>query len=204
MAGYVHYIQEPVMPAVRLPLVAAFAALIALPLAHAQDKAKSSALTRADRSVIEKLAEADMAEIEAGKLAAQKGTHPEVKKFGQHMVDEHGKMLEEGKTLAQSKGVKPPSGPSILQKANVKKLELLSDSFDRQYIEQMVKDHDEVLKLAQKAAAETRDAELKAHLQKGEPHIKEHLAAARKLQDQLEGASGSSSEGKGKGASGRK
>jgi putative membrane protein len=193
------------MLVLRTTLAAALAAFLISPFAaQAQDKAKSSTLTRADRDVIEKLAEADMAEIEAGKLAAQKGTHPEVKKFGQHMVDEHSKMLEAGKSLAQAKGVKPPSGPSILQKANVKKLELLSDSFDRQYMEQMVKDHDEVLKLAQKTAAETKDAELKAHLQKGEPHIKEHLATARKLQDQLGGASGSSGEGRGKTESGRK
>jgi hypothetical protein len=50
-------------------------------------------------------------------------------------------------------------------------------------MQQMVRDHQEASKLAQKTAKETKDAELKA--QQGAPHIKEHLAMARKISSSL-------------------
>lgn len=106
-----------------------------------------------------------------------------------HMVDEHTKMLEEGKKLAQSKGVKPPADTDKKHQAALKKLEGLSGAeFDRAYMRQMVQDHQEVLQLAQKTAQSTKDAELKAHLEKGAPHIQEHLDMAQKLSGQLGGS----------------
>lgn len=148
---------------------------------HAQEKNEMQVLSR--------LAQADMAEIAAGKVAAQKATNADVKKYGQHMVDEHTKMLEEGKKLAQSKGVKPPADTDKKHQAALKKLEGLSGAeFDRAYMRQMAQDHQEVLQLAQKTAQSTKDAELKAHLEKGAPHIQEHLDMAQKLSGQLGGS----------------
>lgn len=156
---------------------------------HAQDKDKSDKMAKSDLQVLSRLAQADMAEIAAGKVAAQKATNPDVKKYGQHMVDEHTKMLEEGKKLAQSKGVKPPADTDKKHQAALKKLEGLSGAeFDRAYIQQMVQDHQEVLQLAQKTAKSTKDAELKAHLEKGAPHIQEHLDMAKKISGQLGGS----------------
>ena len=186
------------------------AALAALTLAvslqaqekdRAQDPAGKSAkkdagFSKQDRQALERLAQADMAEIAAGKLAQQKASSPEVKKYGEHMVQEHTKMLQEGTQLAQKKGLQPPKDTDKKHKSALKKLEGLSgEEFDRQYISQMVKDHDEVMKLAQKTVKATKDAELKAHLEKGSPHIKEHLEQARQIQASL-----GASAGAGKGA----
>lgn len=150
---------------------------------HAQDAKK---MDKRDMQTMSRMAQADMAEIAAGRLAAQKASSEEVKKYGQHMVDEHSKMLDEGKQLAQSKGVKPPAGPDKKHQSALKKLQGLSGAqFDRQYMDQMVKDHQEVLKLAQKAAKEAKDPEVKAHAEKGAPHIQEHLDQAKKIQTSL-------------------
>lgn len=163
---------------------------------------RKSQLSKQDRQHLERLAQADMAEIAAGKLAAEKASSPEVKKFGQHMVDEHTKMLEEGRKVAEAKGVKPPSRTDRKHQAALKKLRALSgDEFDRQFMAQMVKDHEDALKLAEKAAEDAKDSEIKAHAGKGAPHIQEHLAEARKLQDSL-GASAGSSGRKGPSKSG--
>jgi predicted outer membrane protein len=35
-----------------------------------------------------------MAEVEAGKLAQQKAKSEEVKKFGEHMIQDHGRLLD--------------------------------------------------------------------------------------------------------------
>lgn len=149
---------------------------------HAQD----AKMAKQDMQALSRLAQADMAEIAAGKLASEKAASPEVKKYGEHMVDEHTKMLEEGKQIARSKGVKPPAATDKKHQAAMKKLEGLSGAeFDRQYMQQMVKDHQEVLQLAQKTAKSTKDAELKAHIEKGSPHIQEHLDTAKKIQTSL-------------------
>jgi putative membrane protein len=156
-------------------------------------KSGKAQVSKQDRQHLERLAQSDMAEIAAGKLAAEKAASPEVKKFGQHMVDEHSKMLEEGKKVAESKGVKPPANTDKKHQAAIKKLQGLSgEEFDKQFVAQMVKDHEDALKLAEKAAKDAKDPAIKAHAEKGAPHIKEHLADARKLQDSLGASAGSS------------
>lgn len=59
-------------------------------------------LSRADQSFLKKAAENGLAEVESSKVAAEKAQNPEVKKFAQHMVDEHTKANQELKQLAQS------------------------------------------------------------------------------------------------------
>jgi hypothetical protein len=51
---------------------------------------------------------------------------------------------------------------------------------------QMVQDHQDVMKLAQKAA-KSNDPDIKAHAEKGTPHIKAHLDEAKQVLGKLEG-----------------
>jgi putative membrane protein len=194
-------IPHPIDPSRRLamtPFKLAVAAAVAAFLAFshagiAQEKGAKGGLAKQDRQAMTKMAQMDMAEIEAGKLAAQNGASPEVKKYGEHMVQEHTKMLEEGKKLAQAKGITPPATPDKKHQQAAKKLQQQSgEAFDREYISQMVKDHEEALKLAEKTAKDAKDPELKAHAQKGAPHIKEHLEQARKLHASLGSSAGAS------------
>lgn len=77
------------------------------------------------------------------------------------MVDEHSKMLDEVKQLAQSKGVELPSAPDAKHEKAVKRLETASGAdFDRQYMNAMIKDHKDALKLAQRTAKGAKDADL--------------------------------------------
>ena len=182
---------------------AAASLALAIPPAHAQEKdAKAPAaskkaagqLAKDDLQSFRKMAQADLAEVATGKVAAEKAQSPEVKKYAQHMVDEHSKMLEEGKKLAQAKGVTPPSQPEKKHQAALQKLQKASGGdFDRQYIQQMVRDHQEVLKVAEKAAKDAKDPQLKEHAEKGVPHIKEHLAQARKISESLGAGAGGTS-----------
>jgi putative membrane protein len=157
------------------------------------EQMKDAKLGKEDRQALTRLAQSDMAEIAAGKLAQQKGSSPEVKKFGEHMVQEHTKMLEQGKQLAQSKGVTPPKGTDRKHREAMEQLKSASgEDFDRRYMAQMVEDHQEALKLAERTAKQAKDPELKAHAEKGVPHIREHLAQARKLYGSLAASAGAS------------
>ena len=48
-------------------------------------------------------AEGGMAEVELGRLAVEKASNDDVKKFGQRMVDDHSKANEELKEIAAKK-----------------------------------------------------------------------------------------------------
>ena len=133
----------------------------------------------ADARQLKRLAEANLAEIEAGKVAAQKATHSDVKKFAQQMVDEHTKQLQEIRKLAQAKKVELPSTPDAKHQRGLETLQGLSGaSFDRRYMRMQIADHREARKLVERAAKRSADAELKAAAQKAAPAIDEHLKMA--------------------------
>src|SRR5688500_555593 len=65
--------------------------------------AVSSMTTDSPDDFMKSAAQGGAAEVELGKLAAQKAADPEVKKFAQMMVSEHSKANAELKTLAGKK-----------------------------------------------------------------------------------------------------
>lgn len=148
--------------------------------AQTQKSAKKDSSRDAKR--LKDLALANMAEIETGKLALEKAQDPKVKAFAQHMVDDHGRMLQEVKQLAQAKGVELPTTPDAKHRKALKKLQSLSGGkFDREYMQAMVKDHRDALKLARGTAKSAEDAELKAAAQKAAPDIQQHLKMAQDI-----------------------
>ncbi len=163
-----------------LTYLAAAALLAASPLALAQDKAKGGQLAKQDAQSLQRLAEADLAEVAAGKAAQGKASSDEVKKYAQHMMEDHGKMLEEKQQMAQGKGVKLPGEPAKKHKSAMKKLESLQGAeFDRQYMAHMVADHKKDIAEFQKQAKSGRDADLKAFAAKTLPTLQDHLKLAQ-------------------------
>ena len=147
-----------------------------------------SKLAKQDRQAMHKLAEANMAEVAAGKVAQDKATNEQVKEFAKHMVEDHGKALEEMKQMADGKSVKLPDEPSKKHQSAMKKLEGLSGAeFDRQYMAQMVKDHEETLKEARKAAKDAKDPQVREAAQKMAKEVEQHLDKAKSLHASLPG-----------------
>jgi putative membrane protein len=172
------------------------AGALALPLAGLAQKKGN--LSQEDQKRFAAMAQANMAEVAAGKVAQEKARSDDVKKFGQHMVEDHGKMLDEMKQMGEKKGARLPASPDKEQQAAMKKLEAMSgDNFDRAFMEQMVKDHQKALKLAQDTAKNAKDGELKQAAQKATPEIRKHLRMAQDLSKQA-AAGGSKSGGKSK------
>ena len=150
--------------------------------ADKQQKKDQAAKGGDDAKRMREIAQADLAEVQAGKLAASKASSDEVKKYGQHMVDDHGKHLGELRTMAKSKGVQLPSAPAKKHQDALKKLEAASgEEFDKRFMTQMVKDHEDALKLVQATAKNAKDPELKADAEKTAPKIQEHLEMAKKI-----------------------
>ncbi|WP_082552195.1 DUF4142 domain-containing protein [Massilia sp. Root351] len=165
------------------------AALLGALSAQAQNLAKS------DQQMLLQLAQGNMAEIEAGKIALQKSQNTEVKAFAQQMIDDHTKGLQEVQSVAQSKGVTLPSEPDAKHKAMASKLNNLSgDAFDRTYLAQAgVADHKKTHALVQKVQSSAKDADVKALAAKLEPTVAQHLTHVTQLNASIKGSSGTAS-----------
>jgi putative membrane protein len=160
--------------------------------ASAKTEQKKGGLAGKDRKYFRDIAQANMAEVETGKLAQSKASSDDVKKFAGHMVEDHGKMLQEQQTMANAKGVQLPKQPKKEHQSALKKLEGMSgETFDRAYMDQMVKDHQKTLKLVQETAKNAKDPELKQAAENAAPDVQKHLAMAK----QIAGDKGKSSKG---------
>src|SRR6267143_250886 len=95
----------------------ALSAVLSVPLALAQK------MDNNDAAAMKQLAQANLNEVEAGKVAASKAQSPEVKQFGQKMVTDHGRMYEDLKGLAKRKDVALPDKASLKDLAQLKLIE---------------------------------------------------------------------------------
>jgi len=134
----------------------------------------------ADRTFVTKAAQGGLAEVELGNLAAQKASSDEVKRFGQHMVDDHTKANDELKSIAAAKGETVPGSIDAKDMALKNHLSSLTGAaFDKAYMEDMVKDHKADVAEFQKEADHGTDPEVKAFAQKTLPTLQQHLQMAQ-------------------------
>ena len=140
-----------------------------------------------DKAFVKKALEGSLAES-VGKLALQKSNDDQVKQFAQRMVDDHGKMVEGMKPVAEQMGVKVPDGPSKGQMKSMDKMKGLSgDAFDQAYIKDMVKDHKKDSSDFKLEAQSTQNPQLKQLVSEGAQTIESHLQQAQQLaQDERE------------------
>ena len=114
--------------------------------------------------------------VEAGKLAAQRGSSEDVKKFGQHAIEHHSQINDELIKLASTKGVTLPNKMYKKDRETLDKLGKLSGSdFDKAYIEIETSHHSKDLSAFQKEAKDGKDPDVKAWAVKTVPTIEEHL-----------------------------
>jgi putative membrane protein len=118
---------------------------------------------------------ANYAEIKMAKLATQRSSNSEVKEIARMLEADHTKVLNELKTLAQSKAITVP----VEEKDEAKrKMERLTDEngedFDKKWLEQMEDSHEKSIGKFEKRADKGEDADIKAFAAKTLPHLRMH------------------------------
>jgi putative membrane protein len=127
-----------------------------------------------------KAAQGGLAEVEMGRLAAQRAGDPEVKAFGERMVADHSKANAELKSVASKKGLQLPTDMNSEQKSEMDKLAKLSGAeFDKEYMSAMVDDHEEDVKEFETQAKDGNDADIKTFAGKTLPTLQQHLQMAK-------------------------
>lgn len=164
------------LPRILLRVVLAAAVSACAPLEPAERAASR------DAQLVRGIVQANLTEIAAGRLAVAKARSRTVRRYGQHMIKEHTQLQAEGSELRSAKGVPLPTRPDSTQEAALRRLEALSgEAFDRAYLEQRVKDHAELLRLLEQAAARAADPALRLYAEHAIPRIRRHLELAGRL-----------------------
>jgi putative membrane protein len=109
-------------------------------------EADRNAVTDSDRDFVKDVSIANMAEIELGQLAMQRGVTTDVKQFGQMMVTDHTKAFNELKQAVSAFSVPIPTAlDDKHQELKTKLSKLQGREFDKEYISAMVDGHEAVL-----------------------------------------------------------
>jgi putative membrane protein len=138
-------------------------------------------LKKVDRDFLEKAAKSSMSEVQISRVAASRTTNPEVKRFAQMMVDDHEIATEQLAALASTRGVSLPAKdphPDKWEKRDAK-------NFDKEYLEKMVSDHEDVVKLFERQSKNGEDVDTVAFARKHLPKMQEHLQHALDLKRTL-------------------
>ena len=142
----------------------------------------SSQLSAADQAFVKKAAQGGMAEVELGKLATQKASSEDVKKFGQRMVDDHTKANDQLKQIAGNKGVTLPTDLDSKDQALKDRLSKLDgEKFDQAYMKNMVRDHTKDVSEFRKESTSGKDSDLKSFASQTLPTLEDHLKEAKNI-----------------------
>lgn len=151
-----------------------------------KDKGASASVSAADKNFIMEASSGGMAVVALGELAQQKGQSDAVKQFGKRMVEDHGKANNELAALATRKGVVVPAALKPKYQKVVDALSKLSGAaFDKQYLHEMVKDHENDVAAFQKESTHGKDTELMAWAKQTLPTLQDHLKMARDAETQV-------------------
>ena len=155
---------------------------------------------RADQEFVQEQLAMGEAEIALGQLAQQRGTHPEVKRFGEMMVRDHrmaGQELKEAMAAANTSQTGAAAGTESARNTDAHRdhqnaleelREVKGNEFDRKYIDLMVKDHEEGVRDVEKQAETATNPQVRQWAAKTLPKMQQHLERAKVIQETLEEA----------------
>ena len=141
-----------------------------------------------DEDFVKDIAQGSEVEIAASKLAVTKASNAEVKAYAQKLIDDHTAASKELEALVKSKNATwPPDDPGMKSKKEKhESLQTLTGAaFDKEYLEDMINDHESALARVGRQATNGKDASIKAFASKMQPKLLEHLKMARDLRAKL-------------------
>lgn len=150
-------------------------------------KTNESSLNDTDRNFLVQAGYSNMAEIDAGSLAATKGSRDSVKMYGTMMVSDHTTANNELKAVADPRGVTLPTAPDAPHQAIKQQLMAMAAGkmFDTAYINGQVRDHQATIALFNNEVANGKDQTVK-NLASGKlPTLQAHLTLANTISAKL-------------------
>ena len=187
-----------------LTIVALAAAAIS-PLAACGDReregaqASSGALPPAETAAgfVARMTLTDLYEIDAGRIALERATTPEVRSFAETMIADHQRAGAEMQAAiaSQRSPARPPAELDAPRRALLGDLRAASDAaFEAVYIDQQVEAHENALRLLREHAETGDTPALRDWARRTAPRVDDHRKMAHAL-DRRAGAGGSAETG---------
>jgi putative membrane protein len=139
------------------------------------------------QSFIQDAIEGNLAEMQVGKLAQQRGQSEAVRSFGQMLERDHAEANQRAASIAAVFGVDPPTQPNDKQRAVYDRLSKLSSrEFDWQFVADMIEDHEADMS---KFESEAKKSDQAADYAKQTlPMLRNHLLTAQRLSPNTTGS----------------
>ena len=141
-----------------------------------------------DEDFLREVAQASQIEVESSKLAMTKAQNAEVKAFAEKLVKEHTAASEELNTLVKSRHAEwKDDDPKFREKKQKHESlqKLTGAEFDKEYLEDMISDHESTIALFARYSLNASDTALKSFADKTQPTLREHLKMARDLRAKI-------------------
>jgi putative membrane protein len=137
-------------------------------------------------SFLVKAVDGGMTEVRSGELGQNKARSQRVKDFSAMMVHDHSAANDKVTSLAAQKNIILPTAAGD---ENQKKIDRLGkkngNSFDRDFMDAMVKDHETTIEMFENAMKNTRDADVNWFADKSLPTLRMHLDSAKNVGSSL-------------------
>jgi putative membrane protein len=146
--------------------------------------------------VLSKLHESNQKEIQAGKVAQEKGQSKGVKDYGKMLVTDHTAADKKVTALAKQEKIElPATAPKDSALEDVEKKS--GAEFDHAFAQAMLDDHKKDVEMARDALDNTKDPKLKKLLTQLVPKLEQHQQMAQKLVDSTGNAKAETEQGQG-------
>ncbi len=138
-----------------------------------------------DRDVVQFVQKANgggMMEVEMGKLAASNAQSDRVKSYGQMLVNDHSAALNDLRSMAGRNGITVSTAMMPEHQGHIDMLKNKSGaSFDKAYMDMMVKDHVKDIMDFKKASGNLKDSSYAMFARKTLPVLQKHLDSAKAI-----------------------
>lgn len=162
--------------------------LLLLPIAFSQAQTTNMPQQKGDSgdaTFVEKAGAGGMAEVELSNIAENNTKSPDVKKFAMQMVHDHTANNKDLATIAAKENISLPKTLDAEHAALRDKLKMEKGAdFDRDYIEAMRSDHQNMLDLLKSSKSTVSTEELRTFIKKTQPVVEHHLSMAKNLKSE--------------------
>lgn len=138
------------------------------------------------KDFIEAATRGNLAEVQQSRIALQRSQNPEIKALAQEIIEHHTAATNELAAVAGKKGVNLPREVSSAQSSAASRLEQMSgEAFDKQFVNTMLDNHNDDIKIYQANAQNSQDADIKAYAAKTLPTLEAHLRRVAELKAKM-------------------
>lgn len=145
-------------------------------------QAPAGTASAADKEFVDFAAQTDMTEAHFGQLAQDQATGQDVKDYGQMLTTDHTKDYNTLTAVASKIGADVPKGIDAAHNKMIDPVaKLKGHAFDRRFLADMVKGHEQAIAKYKKEADSGDNADLKAYAAAALPVLQTHLQRAEEL-----------------------